>query len=526
VAALGCSDGRRNGNGNGDNGGGDGGTPPNGSSLPPTMQIVITGGAPSNAPGQFGGPNDLSDSPSLVYPPDGVLMPPNIGKLEVQFQPAANTNLFEISFTTANLELDVYTGCVAVGTGCGYQPDAPTWALLEQYGRGTTVTIALKATGPDGHVGAAAPRTLSFTDEDLQGGIYYWAAATGTVFRYDFGLLTQVAESFYTPAQSGSMCVGCHVLSRDGSRIAVGMNVPGPANLRLLDVASKATLFESDSNLMGGGGGSNFEALAPDGSRVLVNQGNDLAMLDAASGMALGATLPSANMPDWSADGAKVVFARPGMSVPCFGGICPVQPGVDGASLFLVGVTGNSFGAPTSLVGGAGGENDYYPSVSPDGAWVAFNRSAQNSYDAPDARVMVVSTGSSPTPLDLTAVNGTLGNSWPKFAPFVQHFNGATIFWLTFSSRRDYGLRLVQSGKTKDSQVAQVWMVAFSPDGGSEAQSGFPPFWLPFQDLSTGNHIAQWTQKVDRMPCTPGPDPGCGPGEQCMNGECVPTPIQ
>ena len=49
-------------------------------------------------------------------------------------------------------------------------------------------------------------------------------------------------------------------------------------------------------------------------------------------------------------------------------------------------------------------------------------------------------------------------------------------------------------------------MVAFSPDGGSEAQNGFPPFWLPFQDLSTGNHIAQWTTKVDRMPCTPGPD--------------------
>src|SRR4029079_8057941 len=105
--------------------------------------------------------------------------------------------------------------------------------------------------------------------------------------RYDFGLRGQKAENFYTPTESGAMCVGCHVLSRDGGRIAVGLNVPGPATLRVLDVATRTTLFESASAPFGGTGGSNFEALSPDGTRVLTNSGQDLALHDAMTGAAL-----------------------------------------------------------------------------------------------------------------------------------------------------------------------------------------------------------------------------------------------
>jgi hypothetical protein len=501
-------------------------TPPNGNDLPSTNQTVITGGAPSDAPNQFGGGSDLASAPSLVYPPDGVMMPPNISMLEVQFQPATGTDLFELTFTTAKLTLKVYTGCVAVGSGCGYLPDEMTWKLLSDYGRGTTVTVALRATGPSGKVGSAAPHTMSFTDEDLLGGLYYWAAANGAVNRYDFGLRNQKAENFYTAQAAGAQCVGCHVLSRDGARIAVGLNVPGPATLRVLDVATHATLFESAGGIGPGGpstGGSNFEALSPDGSQVLVNSGNDLLLEDAATGASLSSTITNANMPDWSADGASIVFAR-GSGAGCIGGFCPTQPGIDGASLMLIPISGTSFGAATTLVQ-ASGDNNYYPSFSPDGAWVAFNKSTMNSYDAPDARVLVVGTGAGASPRDLPQVNASQGNSWPKFAPYTQHFNGKTIFWVTFSSRRDYGLRIVQAGKTKDMQVAQVWMVAFSPDG-DETGLGYPPFWLPFQDPTTGNHIAQWTQKVARMPCAPGPENnGCPTDEMCMNGECVPNPI-
>ncbi len=486
--------------------------------------VVFANGAAADSPTKFGGPADIGAAPSLVYPPDLVLLPPNLNELEVQFQPAAGNALFELTFTTPKLSLTVYTTCATVGTGCGYLPDEATWKLLSDYGRGGTVQLALRATGASGGpVGSAASRMFSFTDEDLLGGLYYWAAANGAVNRYDFGLRGQKAENFYTPTMSGAMCVGCHVLSRDGARIAVGLNIPGPATLRVLDVATRTTLFESSGAPFGGTGGSNFEALSPDGAKVLTNSGQDLALEDAATGAALGATITNANMPDWSADGAQIVFARSSGST-CVGGFCPTQPGIDGASLFLTSVTGNSFGTATPLVAGASNVNNYYPSFSPDGNWVAFNRAAGNSYDAPDARLMVAPTTAGGVPIDLALANAELGNSWPKFAPYVQHINGRTIFWLTFSSRRDYGLRLVNS--TASTKVAQLWMVAFSPDLG-EADPGFPPFWLPFQDISTGNHIAQWTQKVARQPCAPGPDnSGCMADEMCMDGICVPTMIK
>lgn len=47
--------------------------------------IVITPGAPADAPSKFGGTVDPSQAPSIVYPADGVLVPPNMNVLEMHF---------------------------------------------------------------------------------------------------------------------------------------------------------------------------------------------------------------------------------------------------------------------------------------------------------------------------------------------------------------------------------------------------------------------------------------------------------
>jgi Tol biopolymer transport system component len=503
---------------------------------------VVANGAPMDAPQQFGGAPSSALSPSVVYPPDAVLLPPNLSELEIQFSRPQGTTLFELSFQSKYLDLKVYTPCVQVGAGCGYLPDDPTWSLLSTQARGEPVALTVRATsGPGGQVGQSTTRTLSFSDEDLTGGLYYWAAASGGIARYDFGRRGQKAEQFYTASQAGATCAGCHSLSHDGKRIAVGLNIPGPAQLRVLDVATRSKLFESAGGpggiggiggIGGGGGssptgnGSNFVALSPDSSKLLATEGTDLVLRDAASGALLSTAVQNGSMPDWSPSGALVVFARQtGGGAPCFLGLCGSNPGVDSAALYLSDVTGGSnFSAPRLLVQGAGGTNNYYPTISPDGSVVAFNRSTMNSYDAPDARLMAVSTSGSAQPADLALANVAVGNSWPKFAPFVSHFGGKTIFWLTFSSRRDYGYRIANSGVPKDDQIAQLWMVAVSPDDVAQGGGGFPAFWLPFQDPSTGNHIAQWTETVARQPCGTGTE-GCPSGEQCVNGECVGIPI-
>ena len=183
------------------------------------------------------------------------------------------------------------------------------------------------------------------------------------------------------------------------------MNMPGPAQLRTLDVATRATLYDSGGGggFPGmGGGGSNFEALSPDGTQALVNSGANLGLIDTANGMSLSGAIMNATMPDWSADGKSVVFVRDASSA-CPLGLCGSQPGrLDGHADADGPVSGTSFSGETTLVSGGG--NNYYPSLSPDGAWVAFNRAAMNSYDAPDAKVLVVSDRAAARPSTCTAV--------------------------------------------------------------------------------------------------------------------------
>jgi TolB protein len=159
------------------------------------------------------------------------------------------------------------------------------------------------------------------------------------------------------------------------------------------------------------------------------------------------------------------------------------------------------------------GENNYYPSYSPDGNWLAFNRSSHtDSYDQPDARVYMINAQGG-SPIALTTASPSGGDSWPKWSPQVHTFYSGQMYWLTFSSRRPYGLHAGSN--------AQIWMVGIDPARAAAGMdASFAAFWLPFQDFTQGNHIAQWAETVVRPPC----DPGCPTGEYCDNGECFPNP--
>src|SRR5581483_3095970 len=120
--------------------------------------VVIAPGAPADAPMHFTGPNDLSLAPALVYPPDGVLIPPNLNELEFQFTASPQTALFEIQLKSPALDLEIYTPCVPVGSGCGLLPDEATWKLLSSAATGQTVDVTLSAASASGTVGTAATR--------------------------------------------------------------------------------------------------------------------------------------------------------------------------------------------------------------------------------------------------------------------------------------------------------------------------------------------------------------------------------
>ena len=455
---------------------------------------------------------DTGPTPSLVYPPDGALIPTNINELEFQWLPGSGQQTFEISLRNDGTDIRIYTTCaVKIGAGCGYTPDAKQWKAIVTALKGDDA-VTVKVRGKDASsalIGGSNGRKLQVAEEDIQGGLYYWNATPGAIVRYDFGTPNQKAKLFYTaPEAKALFCVGCHAMSLDGSRMAVGLDMPAPAPLRVIDVASKKLLSSGAANFMG---------FSPDGKLLITSDGNSLVARVSATlaPLAPNPLRAKGSMPDWAPEGTRVVYAEPATVIPF-----PVgTPGISKGSLKVLNFdpkTGKFSSTSRTLVASAG-ENNYYPTFSPDGKWVVFNRSSGSSYDAKDATLWIVRADGKSKPIELKLANGgsNLTNSWPKFSPFLQKYRGGKLMWFTFSSRRDYGLRL--KGKAQ----AQLWMAAVDPSKGElSTDPSFTAFWLPFQNIKTGNHIAQWTKKVIRKKC--GPDSGCPKDQVCVKGWCEP----
>src|SRR5215471_4747943 len=202
--------------------------------------------------------------PQLVYPPDQVLLPPNMNVIEVQFLPGAGNALFEIDFKNSATDVRLETMCNAITNtrgsksgGCAFQLDPTDWKYVATHSRGgDPVTVTVRG-APDGLacVSGSNSRAISYAAEDLAGGIYYWqsttqngvAGKTGGIFRKDFGNPDPTPEPFLTPGNLNK-CVGCHFLSRDGLKMTVGSDDAdsddeyGDLKVGLYDVVTRTTV--------------------------------------------------------------------------------------------------------------------------------------------------------------------------------------------------------------------------------------------------------------------------------------------
>lgn len=479
-------------------------------------KTFIAEGAPSDAPEKFGGPEDPARAPTVVYPDPGVLVPPNMNSLDIHFLPGSDSDLFELRVHTDGLTLRAYFPCTPLGPGCAFTPNAEWWKLVAEAGRGKEIQYTLRGTRANSpaSVGSSAPRPILFAEQDIKGGVYYWNAGAGATVRYEFGVSGQKAELYMNAASAGAtQCVGCHQLSRDGSRIAIGLDIPAPAVMKVYDTATKTKFFQKGTSA--GGGGANFFSFFPDNHRIATSNGLWIDLIDADTGAMLKSKLiPSGTMPDVSPDGNAIAYARPTAPSPCSGDLCSAT-GVSQASLEIVRFKEDQW-QPAIPLTPFEGLNNFYPSFSPEGSFILFNRAAStDSFEAKDAEVWAIAAEPGGKPFKLAKAS-TSGDVWPKWAPNVQTWKSGSLLWFTFSSRRPYGLRLAAG------ESAQIWMAAFDL---ARAKAGedpsFPAFWLPFQEPTSGNHIAQWVTAIARRSCTT--DSDCESSEACTAGLCIPV---
>ncbi|QRO00934.1 hypothetical protein JRI60_18810 [Archangium violaceum] len=480
---------------------------------------------PDNAADLFSGPASDTRKPDLVYPNDGVLLPPNIRGVELHFLPGTSNTLFELAFQNSLTDLKVHLRCAQpLNGGCVYRPDDTTWLWLSQTNRGgEPVTVSLRGTDDSGsQVGTAASLALSFSQDDLTGGLYYWTTSNGSaIMRFDFTSASGTSgEKFIGPEAAGGKCLGCHALSRDGKKLVAETSGQNDGRLVLMDVGTKSLLVPFDQG-SASPDKSIFESWNPDGSQyvgVYADSGAtdfNLMLFNGNTGKKVqridgtGTSTNPANHPDWSMDGQKIAFVTVGVK--------GTNQRFGKGAIQLVNRTDSGWSAPVTLAPAVDGRNRYYPAVSPDNTFVLFNESTCpsgtyvrdcNADSDPSARLFAVKAEAGSTPIELTHANapgkrdsGTnLTNSFPKWAPFRYQRTrepGSKLQWFTFSSSRRYGLRNPPAGGDENPNGTLLWIAAVDPDKVALGQDpSYPALVLPIQDISTSNHIAQWTTEV------------------------------
>lgn len=616
--ATGGPDASADGAGQGDGGNllGSDGTSPDVVVTPPFVDGGFTAGDCDGGGCTFPPPGAMpcANAPAinLVYPADGTLVPPNMSVMSVMWTPyGAGFKTFEVDFENSITYMHVVTKCAqeTVDTeqppqpsgGCELQLDPAMWKFVADQNRGLDpVNITVRGT-TDGVCASTSTSSvrLSFASDDILGAIYYWkstVSANGTggqVWVKSWG--DQTPEQDVT-SKYGSTCNGCHALSRDGQRMVINSD-DDDSDDEYGDVRASLIDMVAQMPVGGGGGRGNlnpgFGSFYPDHSRFLMSNGlgaasaptNRILQYDGNTAMAQPTVTVAGQsfvtMEDWSADGKSVVFVVPSATAT-WDVIRNDDDHIFGGSIYQMPYMGSGAFGPAAPLFVSGGENNYYPSYSPDSALIVFNRAPHDtsvsplngckglgtpqascpndSFSNPNARLMLTKVAQGSSPVDLEKANGSpasapvpLSNSWPKWSPFLQSYKGDQLLWIAFSSTRDYGLRVrnhqpgmfqcyppdsyEQPGAAHHSafspqcQQPQIWMAAIDVTAARGAQKSvagamdpsYPGFWLPFQDITTHNHTPQWTQTVAN---NPPPDAGacvqangnCTQGGTCCSG--------
>jgi hypothetical protein len=321
---------------------------------------------------------------------------------------------------------------------------------------GVTTTVTDPSTGT---VISTTSTTLTWTA--TPGQIYFWTIAGGAA------TIQKMPASYTLPAAPpvnalpgyAGQCVGCHAApprplpTTGASDLFFSLF---SANLRVLgDAPGIATQSHTY------GDASAHNQFNFDATKVVFNNEQDIWTYDVLADT--WQAVPGANsdtvrelFPTFSSDGSHIAYASVADADPASG--LRFQFDVGGnSSIRTIPVGG---GTPVELVPAEPGVAIYYPAFSPDGRWLAFNKSTSNqygvatpsSYSSQSAELWIVpvdaagsrTTGPARRLTELNYLGGTYGAaSWASWAPdggwlaFARLTNAGTGNWDIFLAAVD-----------------------------------------------------------------------------------------
>ncbi len=473
---------------------------------------------PADAARYFKGATSAPRAPSILYPPDGSVIPQNLNELEVQYG-AQGDDVFEVFLSSTLLDLHIYTGSLQ-----RLSLSSQEYTLLTDAGNTGPITLLVRGASKadPSTYGESSPVRLRVTPPVVGATYYFSTVIPGQgIWRYDWlsspGGRARAYATDQTSSQSGQ-CFGCHSLSRDGRILTASLSMIALGSGAIIDVQNGGRKSVQ-------GGKWSFSSVASAGDQAAVSGGGALALLLVEQGT-LGTALVSGggallSQPNLSQDGNLLVYVQ---GQPVAG---KSEAHVQNGSLRTL-TKANGFGVPTDLLLTQGAQNNYYPAITPDGQWVLFTRANGDSFDNPGAQLFAVAADGKSAAFPLTSANsvlstknnavlGYLTNSYPSFLPLPVTTAGQPLYYFTFSSRREVGVEISHTGATPAAGTTvvltpntakttmsgwndQIWLSTFDPGKAKMGQDpSSPAIWLPLQSPTSSNHTAASAQTFFNM---------------------------
>jgi hypothetical protein len=477
------------------------------------LNVVRNGGLDSQLAAAFGGDGEEPASSALVidYPQADTVVPSDLTRMRFQWSAPAELDSFELSVESEFGRLRYYT------RERDWLDDADTSRFFAPSAAGGSVRLRVRALShkaPD-TVFRSQTVQVRVAANSLPGDVLYWSTTARGIKRGSFA--AGFASLVKTDSENG--CVGCHALSRDGARLAVGN---GEDRLELFEGPEWAAQIWTDpaptapmmpgtqkgpmammpmmpTMPMGampmpmpkrGPADYGWGSFNPNGTQLAYAAKGKLHVIDSTTGLELPKLhLPpdaSVSHPDWSPDGNSIAVSY------TMGKAAKSNKLVRGSSIARLPIQPDGmFGEPQILIASDGPDDTLvFPAYSPDGRWLAFARVTGASKDNPRAQLWIVAAdGGSALPIE--RANRPAGDAPPDVAnsmPIWARTSGEGPGFIAFSSTRDYGNVLV--GAQRD----QLWVTAIdlsALEAGRDPSA--PAFWLPFQDPFESNHRALWS---------------------------------
>lgn len=479
-------------------------------------------------------------SGTLLYPYDKTVFGRGILAPEVMWNGGAPGDTWLVHLQQDYLDAKFY---VKADPPSGFLMTEEFWNSLTVTNAGENVNVSVaKLSG--GKAYAPMTETWKIAQGSLRGAIYYWAVNTGQLMKispgsaspsviFDSGAFDQLGtpapanyDGYQPPWSQGvnnKRCVACHVVSKDGSRLAalferkqqtqspwgtIDLTLQQPQVIQMTSYSSQAI----------------YLGLSPDGKYAVENT-LDMRMYlrDATTGGAIASALDA--IPEKSADPA---FSPDGKLLAFSSNVTgsyPVEFSRADLDVFDFDQATQTLANRRQIVAG-GNQAIAFPSFSPDSLWVVYQKGdysrakyGVSSVGHDDLYIADVAKGVGEIALDATNGVGYLEpkNRQINYQPTVNPIAAGGYFWVVFVSPRDYGNRMASATNPTYENRKQLWVAAIDVNPQPGQDPSHPAFLLRGQDLSTTNMSGYWSLEACKQQGS-----GCAQGFECCTGFCQP----